>query len=117
MRRRNNQKKIETLIVDGDALLKRAFFGAKNVYNENKDHIGGLFQFLNILRKTLSQKHYNKVVVFWDGQYGNLTRRKIYPNYKINRKKSKNYDAQAFLRQKLRTQQYSRRIICETVCR
>lgn len=106
MRRRNNQKKFETLIVDGDALLKRAFFGAKNVFNEEKEHIGGLFQFLNILRKTLSQKHYNKVVVFWDGQYGNLTRRKIYPNYKINRKKSRNYDSESFLRQKLRTQQY-----------
>ena len=106
MRRRNNQKYIETLIVDGDALLKRAFFGAKNVFNEKKEHIGGLYQFLNILRKTLSQKYYNKVIVFWDGRYGNLSRRKIYPNYKTNRKKSKNYDSESFLRQKLRTQQY-----------
>ena len=106
MRRRNNQKYIETLIVDGDALLKRAFFGAKNVFNEKKEHIGGLYQFLNILRKTLSQKYYDKVIVFWDGRYGNLSRRKIYPNYKTNRKKSKNYDSESFLRQKLRTQQY-----------
>lgn len=106
MRRRNNQKHIETLIVDGDALLKRAFFGAKNVFNEKKEHIGGLYQFLNIVRKTLTQKYYDKVIVFWDGRYGNLSRRKIYPNYKINRKKSKNYDSESFLRQKLRTQQY-----------
>jgi len=93
-------------VVDGDALLKRAFFGAKNVFNENKEHIGGLYQFINILRKTLSEKYYDKVVVFWDGQHGNLTRRKIYPNYKTNRKKSSSYDSDAFLRQKLRTQQY-----------
>jgi DNA polymerase-1 len=106
LRRRNNHKKFETLIVDGDALLKRAFFGAKNVFNENKEHIGGLYQFINILRKTLSEKYYDKVVVFWDGKDGNLTRRKIYPNYKTNRKKSKNYDSESFLRQKLRTQQY-----------
>ena len=106
MRRRNNQKQIETLVVDGDALLKRSFFGAKDVFNEKKEHIGGLYQFINILRKTLSEKYYDKVVVFWDGQYGNLTRRKIYPNYKTNRKKSKNYDNNSFLRQKIRTQQY-----------
>ena len=106
MRRRNNQKKLETLVVDGDALLKRAFFGAKNVFNKEKEHIGGLFQFLNMLRKTLSEKYYNKVVVFWDGQYGNQSRRKIYPNYKTNRKKSSNYDSKSFLRQKVRTQQY-----------
>jgi len=93
-------------VVDGDALLKRAFFGAKNVFNENKEHIGGLYQFINILRKTLSEKYYDKVVVFWDGKDGNLTRRKIYPNYKTNRKRSNSYDLDAFLRQKLRTQQY-----------
>jgi 5'-3' exonuclease len=106
LRRRNNQKNLETLVVDGDALLKRSFFGAKNVFNEKKEHIGGLYQFINILRKTLSEKYYNKVVVFWDGVNGNLARRKIYPNYKTNRKKSSNYDSDAFLRQKLRTQQY-----------
>ena len=106
MRRRNNHKKFETLVVDGDALLKRAFFGAKNVFNDKKEHIGGLFQFLNILRKTLSEKYYNKVVVFWDGQNGNQTRRKIYPNYKTNRRKSSSYDSESFLKQKLKTQQY-----------
>ena len=37
MRRRNNQKKLETLVVDGDALLKRAFFGAKNVFNKENE--------------------------------------------------------------------------------
>tara|TARA_R110000765_G_scaffold416250_1_gene517988 strand:- start:614 stop:1645 length:1032 start_codon:yes stop_codon:yes gene_type:complete len=106
LRPRNNQKQIETLVVDGDALLKRTFFGAKNVFNEKKEHIGGLFQFINILRKSLSEKYYDKVVVFWDGVDGNSARRKIYPNYKSNRKKSSNYDSDSFLRQKLRTQQY-----------
>jgi len=43
LRRRNNQKQIETLVVDGDALLKRSFFGAKDVFNEKKEHIGGLY--------------------------------------------------------------------------
>tara|TARA_R100000900_G_scaffold77856_1_gene61500 strand:- start:661 stop:1692 length:1032 start_codon:yes stop_codon:yes gene_type:complete len=106
LRPRNKQKKFETLVVDGDALLKRAFFGAKNVFNDKKEHIGGIFQFLNILRRTLSQKHYNKVVVFWDGRYGNRARRKIYPNYKTKRRKSSSYDAESFLKQKLRAQQY-----------
>lgn len=106
MRRRKNQKNLETLVVDGDALLKRAFFGAKNVFNDKKEHIGGLFQFTNMLRRTLSQKYYNKVVVFWDGRYGSASRRKIYPNYKTKRKRSSSYDADSFLRQKLRAQQY-----------
>jgi len=54
----------------------------------------------------LSEKYYDKVVVFWDGKNGNLTRRRVYPNYKTNRKKSSNYDEGSFLRQKLKTQQY-----------
>ena len=106
MRRRNTLTNTQTLIVDGDALLKRAFFGAKDVFNQKKEHIGGIYQFMNILRKSLSEKRYNKVVVFWDGINGNESRRKVYPNYKTNRKRGKDYDKDSFTKQKIRTQQY-----------
>tara|TARA_R110000803_G_scaffold47825_8_gene99642 strand:- start:8156 stop:9172 length:1017 start_codon:yes stop_codon:yes gene_type:complete len=106
LRRRNTLTNTQTLIVDGDALLKRAFFGAKDVFNQKKEHIGGIYQFMNILRKSLSEKRYNKVVVFWDGINGNESRRKVYPNYKTNRKRGKDYDKDSFTKQKIRTQQY-----------
>ena len=39
-----------TLLVDGDSLLKTAYFGAKDLYYKDT-HIGGIFQFLTMLRK------------------------------------------------------------------
>ncbi len=39
-----------TLLVDGNALFKRGFNGAKNEYNKDGKHIGGLYQFIIILR-------------------------------------------------------------------
>ena len=40
------EKQQNTLLVDGNALFKTAFFGSKNTYNEHGHHIGGVYQFL-----------------------------------------------------------------------
>ena len=76
---------MSTLLVDGDNLLTIGFYGVKNYFYKGQ-HIGGLFHFLNTLRKSFETYKLDKIVVFWDGEDGSIQRRKIYPEYKQNRK-------------------------------
>lgn len=76
-----------TLLIDGNALFKTGFFGAKNEYNYNGQHIGGLYQFLTVLRKLLSDDLYHRVYVFWDGNFSGKLRYEIYQPYKSGRGK------------------------------
>lgn len=74
-----------TLIVDGDNLLTIGFYGLKNHFYKGV-HIGGIFHFMNTLRRMYTTYSLDKVVVFWDGKDGSATRRRIYDPYKANRK-------------------------------
>lgn len=76
-----------TLLVDGNALFKVGYFGAKDEYNQHGQHIGGLYQFLTILRKMLTEDLYHKVYVFWDGNFSGKLRYEIYEPYKSGRGK------------------------------
>lgn len=78
---------INTLLIDGNALFKFGFFGAKNEYNHNGQHIGGLYSFLNIFRKILTTDLYHRAFVFWDGNFSGKLRYEIYEDYKKNRNK------------------------------
>lgn len=86
-----NGEKIEktqnTLLVDGNALFKTGFFGAKGQYNSNGQHIGGLYQFMTTLRKLLNEDLYHRVYVFWDGNFSGKLRYQIYEPYKSSRGK------------------------------
>jgi DNA polymerase-1 len=82
-KKRNNQK---TLLVDGDSLLKTAYHGAKNLYYK-ETHIGGIFQFLTMLRKMLNEHKFDRVYVLWDGIFSGRLRYDIYKEYKSNRNK------------------------------
>ena len=73
------------LLVDGDNLLTIGFYGVKNVFYKGT-HIGGIYHFLNTLRRSFETYHLDKIVVFWDGHEGSQTRKKIYCHYKENRK-------------------------------
>jgi 5'-3' exonuclease len=73
------------LLVDGDNLLTIGFFGLKNHFYKG-EHIGGIYHFINTLRRTIEIHHLDKIVVFWDGQDGSLTRKRFYHQYKENRK-------------------------------
>jgi 5'-3' exonuclease len=73
------------LLVDGDNLLTIGFFGLKNHFYKG-EHIGGIYHFINTLRRTIEIHHLDKIVVFWDGQDGSITRKKFYHQYKENRK-------------------------------
>jgi 5'-3' exonuclease len=86
LRPTKKQKFTHTLLIDGDSLLKTAYFGAKNLYYK-ENHIGGIFQFLTMLRKSLNEYRYDRVIVFWDGQFSGRLRYDIYKEYKSNRDK------------------------------
>jgi len=73
------------LLVDGDNLLTIGFFGLKNHFYKG-EHIGGIYHFINTLRRTIEIHHLDKIVVFWDGQDGSSTRKRFYHQYKENRK-------------------------------
>lgn len=73
-----------TLVVDGDNLLTIGFYGLKNYFYKGV-HIGGIFHFMNTLRRMYEDHRLDKVVVFWDGLEGSATRKKIYSHYKANR--------------------------------
>lgn len=76
---------MSTLLVDGDNLLTIGFYGVKNYFYKG-EHIGGIYHFLNTLRRFIELHRLDKIVVFWDGNESSIQRKKVYPNYKINRK-------------------------------
>jgi len=101
-RKKPNQK-TQTLIVDGNALMKRAYSGAKNMYFKEK-HIGGIYQFYTILRKMVVEFKIDRVVVMWDGERSGYLRLDYYKEYKNNRPRffDKEYELQS-----LRVKQYA----------
>ena len=56
---------VNTLVVDGNALFRRGYHGAKDEYNKDGEHIGGIYQFITVVRKLLQDNIYQKVFVFW----------------------------------------------------
>lgn len=81
--------KTRTLLVDSSYLLKRSFFGAKDVRTKSFGHCGGLYQFLTTTRKLIKKHMINKVILAWDGQGGGIQRYYIDNKYKANRKYKK----------------------------
>jgi 5'-3' exonuclease len=82
-----NINKMNYLVVDGNSLFKRSFLGAKDVYNQKEEHIGGIYQFITVLRKLLDEDLYHKAFVVWDGELSGQLRYNIYSDYKSNRNK------------------------------
>jgi 5'-3' exonuclease len=102
-----------TLLVDGNALFKVGFHGASDVYNSRKEKIGGIYQFITVLRKLLSEDLYHKCYVVWDGKQSGLYRYQFYPEYK--KKRGKNFENdpdfveehdEGFLLQKFKVEEY-----------
>ena len=98
---------MSVLLVDGDNLLTIGYYGAKNVFYKGT-HIGGIYHFLNTLRRSFEEYQLDKIVVFWDGFEGSQTRRKIYSHYKENRRQRvrTEEDLQSYLYQRDRIKQY-----------
>jgi 5'-3' exonuclease len=96
-----------TLLVDGDNLLTIGFYGLKNHFYKGQ-HIGGLFHFIDTLRRSFENYHLDKICVFWDGKDGHVCRKKIYHHYKENRKSRIRTEEEIFSyqRQRSRIKQY-----------
>lgn len=106
---------IKTLLVDGDNLFKIGFHGVRELYVEG-NHIGGIFHFLNTLRKQLLENEYDKVIVFWDGIHNSKFRREIYPEYKLNRINNMNNEKlDSYYSQKNRVKQYIEEIFVRQI--
>lgn len=106
---------IKTLLVDGDNLFKIGFHGVKEMY-AGGDHLGGIYHFINILRKFLEEHNLDKVVVFWDGDSNSSVRKSIYPQYKANRAQDMNeYKYESYLNQKERIKEYLEEIFVRQV--
>ena len=106
---------IKTLLVDGDNLFKIGFHGVREMY-DNGDHLGGIYHFINILRRFLEEHNLDKVVVFWDGDSNSSIRKSIYPQYKENRRQDMNeYKYESYLQQKSRVKQYLEEIFVRQV--
>ena len=76
---------MSTLLVDGDNLLTIGIYGVKNYFYKGK-HIGGIYHFLDVLRRSFETYHLDKIVVFWDGEENTISRKKIYHLYKDGKK-------------------------------
>ena len=97
---------MKTLLVDGDNLFKIGFHGVREFFVDG-NHIGGVFHFLNTLRKQLDEHNYDKVIVFWDGDGNSSQRREIYPKYKLNRRQDMNeFKLESYHIQKQRVKEY-----------
>jgi 5'-3' exonuclease len=81
------EETLNTLLVDGNALFKTGFFGASSEFNTNGVHVGGIYQFITVLRKLLTDNLYHQVYVFWDGSLSGKLRWEFYPEYKCDRNK------------------------------
>jgi 5'-3' exonuclease len=105
----------KTLLVDGDNLFKIGFHGVKELYNDGA-HVGGVYHFINTLRRFLDEHNHDKVVVFWDGDSNSSTRKSIYPQYKGNRRQDMNdYKYESYLQQKARVKTYLEEIFVRQV--
>ena len=99
--------KNKTLLVDGNALFKTAYYGVKyTTYKGNK--IGGIFSSLNMIRKLINENMVNKIVVMWDGDNSIQSRLKLYPDYKFRRRQNKMTDNEFdnYQFQKVRIKEY-----------
>lgn len=96
----------KTLLVDGNNLFKIGYHGVKEFYHEGK-HIGGIYHFVNTLRRFISEYNYDKVIVFWDGENNSSQRRFFYPHYKENRRLQMNeHQKSSYDWQRQRVKQY-----------
>jgi len=122
--------KIRTLLVDGNYLLKRSFYGANNTSTDKFGNIGGLYQFITTLRKLIRECKSNKIVICWDGENGGIYRHRIDSEYKANRKnkewhrkiemtdieiRRENEKDESILKQRKRTQAYAEELFLRQI--
>lgn len=105
----------KTLLVDGDNLFKIGFHGVRDLFSDGS-HIGGVYHFINTVRRFLEEHNHDKVIVFWDGDSNSSLRKSLYPQYKGNRRQDMNeYKYESYLQQKARVKMYLEEVFIRQV--
>jgi len=105
----------KTLLVDGNNLFKIGFHGAKELFYDG-NHIGGVYHFINILRKFLEEHNHDKVIVMWDGESNSSARKLLYPQYKANRTQTSTDEIyESYLTQRGRVKEYLEEVFIRQV--
>tara|TARA_Y100000992_G_scaffold301209_1_gene271539 strand:+ start:8171 stop:9214 length:1044 start_codon:yes stop_codon:yes gene_type:complete len=89
--RENNKdrhKNSRVLIIDGLNTFIRCWTSIPTL-NDNGDHVGGVTGTLRSIGYAIRQTQPSRVIVTFDGQGGSKRRKKLFPEYKANRSKSK----------------------------
>ena len=95
--------------------MKVGFHGVKDLYNDG-NHLGAIYHFINTIRKFLEEHNHDKVIVFWDSENSSSCRKKIYPQYKSNRRQDMNeYKYESYLQQKIRVKMYLEEVFVRQV--
>jgi len=105
----------KTLLVDGNNLFKIGFHGAKELFYDG-NHIGGVYHFINMLRKFLEEHNHDKVIVMWDGESNSSARKLLYPQYKANRTQTGTDEIyESYLTQRGRIKEYLEEVFVRQV--
>lgn len=98
------------MFIDGTNLFIRAF-ACTHQTNTKKIHVGGIQGFLKSLGKLCQQFKPVRVVILFDGEGGSLPRRKIYPEYKANRDKTRLLNPNVFFNKEEESESQQEQII------
>ena len=106
---------MKTLLIDGNNLYMIGYNGVRDLFNKN-EHIGGIYHFINTIRKFLEEHNYDKVIVCWDSESNTSLRKELYPSYKAQRRNEmseEQYDS--YLHQRQRVKQYLEEVFVRQV--
>ena len=76
---------MKLLVLDGNSILNRAFYGIKVLTTKAGDYTNGIYGFLTMLNKLLEETVPDGVAIAFD-QKAPTFRHKAYAGYKSNRK-------------------------------
>ena len=97
---------INSLLIDGEYLLKQGFHGTKQLQGK-EGSVGTIYHFINTIKRFYQDYAVTKVVVFWEGKGSKEYRQGYYPYYKKNRDDKVSLDEKYDLdRQRIRIKQY-----------
>lgn len=82
--RANLNKNSKVLILDGMNTYIRAF-SASPALNDNGEHVGGYYAFINSLKNIIKIIDPTRVIIVFDGKGGSQKRKKLYSSYKQGR--------------------------------
>lgn len=106
---------MKTLIIDGENLYIIGYHGVKDLFNKN-EHIGGIYHFINTIRKHLEEQNYDKVIVCWDSESNTSVRKELYSEYKAQRRNEMSEEQyESYLHQRQRVKQYLEEVFVRQV--